>query len=76
MMANELEIIRDEQAFQKEIALNRLSSITLQQARRNIIHVDNMSTNTIKKTLKESTDMFIQNLNKLSKMDIKDKKVK
>ncbi|XP_024887108.1 dynein regulatory complex protein 9-like [Temnothorax curvispinosus] len=75
MMANELEIIRDGQAFQKEIALNRLSSITFQQARRNVIHVNDVSsTHTIEKTLKESTDMFIQNLDKISKVDIKDEK--
>lgn len=78
MMANELEIIQDGQAFQKEIALNKLSSIALQQARRNIIHVNDelTSTHTIEKTLKESTDKFIQNLEKISKLDIKDDKVK
>ncbi|XP_018363544.1 PREDICTED: IQ domain-containing protein G-like [Trachymyrmex cornetzi] len=79
MMVNELEITQDEQTFQKEIALNRLSSITLQQARRNVIHVDDESTkehkHTIEKTLKKSTDMFIQNLNKISKIDVKDKKL-
>ncbi|XP_011707319.1 PREDICTED: cilia- and flagella-associated protein 58-like [Wasmannia auropunctata] len=75
MTASELEITRNQQAFPKEIALNRLSSITLQQARRNVIHVDDSSTSEriIEKTLKESTDQFIQNLEKISKMDIKDK---
>lgn len=76
-MAKELEITRDEQTFQKEIALNTLSSIALQQAYRNVIHLDDVSPSiyTIEKTVKESTDMFIQNLNKISK-NIKDEKVK
>ncbi|XP_025988484.1 dynein regulatory complex protein 9 [Solenopsis invicta] len=76
MMANELEITQDGQAFQKEMALNKLSTIILEQARRNVIHVDDKPTSehTIEKTLKESTDMFIQNLDKIFKMDIKNDK--
>lgn len=78
MMADKLEIIQEGQAFQKETALNKLSSIALQQARRNVIHVNDESTSThiIEKTLKESTDKFVQNLDKISKIDIKDDKVK
>lgn len=74
-MVNEQKTIRDEQTFQKEIVLNRLSSITLQQAHRNVIHVESTNKHTIEKTLKETTDMFIQNLNKICKTDVKDKKV-
>jgi len=77
IMAHKLEI-RDE-AFQKEIVLNKVSSITLQQSNietcRNVIHDVLTSEHTIKKMLKKSTDIFIQNLEKISKMDIKDKKV-
>lgn len=78
MMATELEIIQDGQTFQKEIALNKLSSMAFQQADRNVIHVNNESTSihTIEKILKDSTDTFIQNLDKISKMNIKDDKVK
>lgn len=76
MVTNELEI-QDVQTFQKENALNKLSSITIQQARRNVTRVDDVSINEhIEKTLKEATDMFIQNLDKISKMDIKDEKVR
>ncbi|KYQ55580.1 IQ domain-containing protein G [Trachymyrmex zeteki] len=74
-MVNEQKTIRDEQTFQKEIVLNRLSSITLQQAHRNVIHVESTNKHTIEKTLKETTDMFIQNLNKICKTDVKDKKL-
>jgi len=78
MMAHKLEITRD-QTFQKEIALNRLPSITLQQANietcKNVIHDMLTSEHIIKKTLKKSTDIFIQNIDKISKMNIKDKKV-
>jgi len=77
IMAHKLEITRDK-AFRKEIALNRLSS-TLQQANietcKNVIHDVLTSEHTIKKTLKKSTDLFIQNLDKISKKDIKDEKV-
>lgn len=77
MMTNELEI-QDVQTFQKENALNKSSSITIQQARRNVTQVDDVSINEyiIEKTLKEAIDMFIQNLDKISKMDIKDEKVR
>lgn len=75
-MINELKISQDIQAFQKDIALNKLSSIIVQQARRNKIIVDDASTDghIVEKTLKQTTDVFMQNINKISR--IRDEKVR
>lgn len=69
-MINELKISQDIQAFQKDIALNKLSSIIVQQARRNKIIVDDASTDghIVEKTLKQTTDVFMQNINKISRI--------
>ncbi|RLU15106.1 hypothetical protein DMN91_012993 [Ooceraea biroi] len=68
---------QDVQAFQRDVALDRLSSITLQQARRKVTLVDNvtlesMNERTIEKALKQTADIFMQNLDKVSKMDMND----
>ncbi|CAL1679942.1 unnamed protein product [Lasius platythorax] len=75
-MINELKVSQDIQAFQKDIALDKLSSIIVQQARRNVIIVDDALTDghAVEKTLKQTADMFMQNMNKVSKMDIRDEK--
>lgn len=77
-MINELKVSQDIQAFQKDIALDKLSSIIVQQARRNVIIVDDALTDghAVEKTLKQTADMFMQNMNKVSKMDIRDEKVR
>lgn len=76
-MINELGVSQDIQAFQKDIALDKLSSMTAQQARRNVIILDDVSTDghAVEKTLKQTSDTFMQNLNKVSK-DIKNEKVR
>ncbi|EZA50944.1 hypothetical protein X777_10572 [Ooceraea biroi] len=71
---------QDVQAFQRDVALDRLSSITLQQARRKVTLVDNvtlesMNERTIEKALKQTADIFMQNLDKVSKMDMNDDRV-
>lgn len=77
MMINQLDTSQDVQAFQRDIALGRLSSITLQQARRNVTIVDNIShENAIEEAFRQTTDMFLQNLDKITKMDIRDDKVR
>lgn len=75
-MINELKVSQDIQAFQKNIALDKLSSIIVQQARRNVIIVDDTSTDghTVEKTLKQTADTFMQNMHKVSKR--KDEKVR
>lgn len=77
-MINELKVSQDIQAFQKDIALDRLSSIIVQQARRNVIIVDDASTDghAVEKTLKQTADTFMQNLNKIIVSKIEDEKVR
>jgi len=77
-MINELKVSQDIQAFQKDIALDRLSSIIVQQARRNVIIIDDASTDghAVEKTLKQTTDTFMQNLNKIIVSKIEDEKVR
>lgn len=64
------------QAFQRDIALDR--PIFYQQARRNVILIDDASLNqhTVKNTLKQTTNTFMKNFDKISKMDFRDKKVR
>ncbi|XP_029661740.1 dynein regulatory complex protein 9-like [Formica exsecta] len=67
-MINEVRVSQDIPAFQKDIALDRLSSLVAQQARRNVIIVDDASTDghAVEKTLKQTPDTFMQNMNKVS----------
>ncbi|XP_070172059.1 dynein regulatory complex protein 9-like [Polyergus mexicanus] len=79
-MINEMRVSQDVQAFQKDIALDRLSSIIVQQARRNVIIVDNASTDghAVETTLKQTADTFMQNMNKVSNkvfINIKNEKI-
>lgn len=77
-MINELKVSQDIQAFQKDIALDRLSSIIIQQARRNVIIVDDalIDGHAVEKTLKQTTDTFMQNMNKIIVSKIEDEKVR
>lgn len=80
-MINEVRVSQDIQAFQKDIALDRLSSIVAQQARGNVIIVDDASTDghAVEKTLKQTPDTFMQNMNKVSNkvfINIKNEKVR
>ncbi|XP_014481880.1 PREDICTED: uncharacterized protein LOC106748150 [Dinoponera quadriceps] len=63
---------QDIYAFQKEVALQRLSTLALQQARKNVIFADDAlaGENAIEETRKQSTNTFLQNLDKISKMEI------
>ncbi|XP_050455609.1 dynein regulatory complex protein 9-like isoform X2 [Cataglyphis hispanica] len=74
-MINELGVSQDIQAFQIDIALDKLSSITAQEARRNVIILNDASTDghAVEKTLKQTSNTFMQNLNKISK-NIKNEK--
>jgi len=70
-MINETDSFQDIQAFQRDIALDRLSSITFQQARRNVILIDDASLNehTVKNTLEQTADTFMKNLNIKAKLN-------
>lgn len=80
-MINELKVSQDIQAFQKDIALDKLSSITAQQAHRNVIILDDALTDghAVEKTLKQTSDTFMQNINKVFNkvsINIKNEKVR
>lgn len=70
---------QDVQEFQRDIALDRLSSVIQEQARRKVTLVNNESTkeHTVEKTLKQTVDRFMQNLAQMSKVDdVKDQRVR
>ncbi|EFN80476.1 hypothetical protein EAI_08379 [Harpegnathos saltator] len=77
MTVSEFSTSQDVHAFQKEVALQRLSTIALQQARRNVIFAGDASANenAIEETRKQSASIFLQNLDRLSKMEITDETV-
>lgn len=79
-MINKTNLFPKVQATQKDITLDRPLSITLQQTHENVILIDGASLNehTVKNKLKQTTDTFMKNLNKISKMrdNIRHKKVK
>lgn len=72
-----MEVFNDMQSFQRDNAFNKLSAITAQQARRRVILFDEASVNehTIEKTVNQSAVTFMRNFEKVSKLDIRDKKV-
>lgn len=77
MTISELSTSQDAHVFQKEVALQRLSTTALQQARRNVIFVDDASANenAIEETQRQSS-IFLQKPDKISKMKITDETVK
>lgn len=78
MTINELNTSQDVYAFSKEVALQRLSTIAPQQTRRNMIFASDASANenAIEEMRKQSASIFLQNFNRISKIEITDETVK
>ncbi|XP_020283489.1 IQ domain-containing protein D-like isoform X2 [Pseudomyrmex gracilis] len=71
-----MEVLNDVQLCQRDNTFDKLSAITARQARRRVILFDEASVNehTIEKTVNQSAVTFMRNFEKVSKLDIRDKK--